>query len=302
MDAGHEAVRIEALTKEALAPFLDFCRAHRDGLDDSFLSEGDILKFELGPADPTFVAIGAGHGIIGAASLILGGIIKPSGRARLRVLYSLYDDPLLYGRLLSPIMEAAKGLTSIYVFIPDDNSKVTTAVERLGFILERTAYSMARKACDVLPYILPHGFSIRPFAGGLDERAWCEVRNRAFASLKGNDAPLAQEDVARMAEADGADGRMLMLLDGARPVGVVRGAFEELKGSLVFDIGPLAVLPGYQGKGLGRALLRAILAYAGERRTDAVLSVDSTNESALRLYSEEGFKKVKGFACYVLAL
>ncbi|HQJ24170.1 MAG TPA: N-acetyltransferase, partial [Bacillota bacterium] len=76
----------------------------------------------------------------------------------------------------------------------------------------------------------------------------------------------------------------------------------ELKGTLVFDIGPLAVLPGYQGKGLGRALLRAILAYAGERRTDAVLSVDSTNESALRLYSEEGFKKVKGFACYVLAL
>lgn len=299
--AGLEPVRVEELSAEGLACFLDFCRKHRDRLDDSFLSEDDLSAFGPGPSDPTYVAW-KGSRVIGAASLMIGGAFPSSGRARLRIFYSEDDDLLIYKRLLSLVSDAAEGLASLYCFIPDDMAELIAAVERLGFVLERVAYSMARKAGDVPRYVLPAGFSVRPFVAGSDENAWCEIRNSAFASLKGNSEPMTPEALSRMYEDDGAEGRMLMLLDGNRPVGVIRGAFEDRKGRRVLDIGPLAVLLEYQGKGLGRALLRALLSFAGDGFFDAALSVDSSNEPALRLYSKEGFTKDKGFACYALGL
>ncbi len=67
------------------------------------------------------------------------------------------------------------------------------------------------------------------------------------------------------------------------------------------NIGPVAVLPSYQGKGLGRVLLRAMLICAHEKSYKSViLSVNADNESALSLYTKEGFKKAEGFACLSL--
>ena len=69
------------------------------------------------------------------------------------------------------------------------------------------------------------------------------------------------------------------------------------------NIGPLAILPEYQGKGLGRQLLRASLQFAKEnsyKRT--ILSVNGENERAQALYIQEGFKQVEGVTCYQFEL
>lgn len=53
------------------------------------------------------------------------------------------------------------------------------------------------------------------------------------------------------------------------------------------EIHTLAVDPAYQRRGIGRALLRAVLEHAGE--ATVFLEVRTDNESAIQLYRSEGF-------------
>lgn len=65
------------------------------------------------------------------------------------------------------------------------------------------------------------------------------------------------------------------------------------------NIGPLAIIPEYQGQGLGRLLLRASLQFAKEKGYHkTILSVNGENERAQALYVNEGFRQVEGVACY----
>ena len=59
------------------------------------------------------------------------------------------------------------------------------------------------------------------------------------------------------------------------------------------DVATVAVLPAAQGRGLGRALLRALLAEAVRREVGAVLlEVRVGNEAARALYASEGFERL----------
>ncbi|MNW68105.1 ribosomal-protein-alanine N-acetyltransferase [compost metagenome] len=65
------------------------------------------------------------------------------------------------------------------------------------------------------------------------------------------------------------------------------------------NIGPLALLPEYQGKGLGRVLLRAALHLSKNKGYNrSILCVNAENERAQALYTGEGFKQVEAAACY----
>jgi GNAT superfamily N-acetyltransferase len=57
----------------------------------------------------------------------------------------------------------------------------------------------------------------------------------------------------------------------------------------VFEIVELHVLPEYQGRGLGRELLRALLDGCG-RRTAALSALELPDSPARRLYAGEGFE------------
>jgi ribosomal protein S18 acetylase RimI-like enzyme len=55
----------------------------------------------------------------------------------------------------------------------------------------------------------------------------------------------------------------------------------------------IAVVPNVRGKGIGSALLDALLARAREAGHDAIsLSVDKLNEGAIHLYEQYGFERV----------
>lgn len=55
----------------------------------------------------------------------------------------------------------------------------------------------------------------------------------------------------------------------------------------------LCVAPGHQGRGLGRRLLRRVLALARQRDADtAFLEVRASNQGAIRLYRAEGFDEI----------
>jgi mycothiol synthase len=77
------------------------------------------------------------------------------------------------------------------------------------------------------------------------------------------------------------------------------GNSDEYEGSPIVNIGPLAIIPEYQGRGLGRALLRASLSFAKEKGySRTILCVNAENERAKALYLDEGFKQVEAVTCY----
>ncbi|WHT49539.1 GNAT family N-acetyltransferase [Sporosarcina thermotolerans] len=67
----------------------------------------------------------------------------------------------------------------------------------------------------------------------------------------------------------------------------------------MLNIGTLALIPEYQGKGLGRQLLRKALEFGNSiGLPKTVLSANAENERAVNLYTKEGFKKEESVVCY----
>jgi ribosomal-protein-alanine N-acetyltransferase len=87
----------------------------------------------------------------------------------------------------------------------------------------------------------------------------------------------------------------------ARVETAAEGAFLVGYGGLAFVAGPpraeaeihtIGVDPAYQGRGIGRALLRGLLAIADSVRATVFLEVRTDNDAARGLYESEGFTTV----------
>jgi [ribosomal protein S18]-alanine N-acetyltransferase len=64
------------------------------------------------------------------------------------------------------------------------------------------------------------------------------------------------------------------------------------KGDLESSVHTIGVDPAWQGKGVGTALLRAMLAVADEVSAPVFLEVRTDNEPAIRLYEAHGFVRL----------
>lgn len=85
------------------------------------------------------------------------------------------------------------------------------------------------------------------------------------------------------------------------PGGAQEGPLVVGYGGLAFLTGPpqaeaevhtIGVDPAFQGRGIGRALLRGLLAAADARHATVFLEVRTDNEAARALYESEGFAVV----------
>lgn len=64
------------------------------------------------------------------------------------------------------------------------------------------------------------------------------------------------------------------------------------EGDREFEVHTIGVDPAYQGRGVGRTLLRRLLAIADDEDAAVVLDVRTDNEPALSLYRTHGFEVV----------
>ncbi|XID91949.1 GNAT family N-acetyltransferase [Paenibacillaceae bacterium WGS1546] len=293
-------MRVEALTEDRSQAFAAYCKKHRSEVDESFLYDEDLRDFEPNAENPTYVVVDEQGAIAGAASLILDDYRRRSGEARFRILHAESEDMACYEQLLQAILTHTAGLAGIYLFVPLVNETLSSFVERLGFKADRYAFLLVRENPELPEVNWPDHYEVRAFRPGQDEADWCAVRNPAFASLKGSETPITPDMVNKMTEAEEyiEDG-MMILYHRDKPVGAVRCADDEIDGRPIMNIGPLAVLPEYQGKGLGRSLLRTALRFAASKGYDrTVLCVNADNERAKALYVQEGFKQIEAVACY----
>ena len=133
-----------------------------------------------------------------------------------------------------------------------------------------------------------------------DAPAFRELRLRAL-----RDAPhafassLAQEEPCPLAEweervrraAAGPDEVGFFAVEGEAPVGMVGAYLDAREGEPdVAHLVAMWVAPEMRGRGVGSALTRAVLGWAGERGARLVkLWVTTTNLDAVRLYERCGF-------------
>lgn len=293
-------MKVEALITERLGDFREYCERHRMNLDDSFLYDEDLQNLQIDAENPTYILTDSRGGIKGAASLILDDYHRRGNRARFRIFHCESHEEQNYKMLFEEILKHTSSLNHVFLFVPLVNQNLQDVMGKLKFDVERYTFLLVREDLEVRDPSIPEGFEIRSFRPGKDEDAWCIVRNAAFSTLKGSETAITPEMVAKMpSESDYLDGGMMILYEDEKPVGVVRGADDEYEDSPIMNIGPLAILPEYQGKGLGRALLRASIKFSKEKGYKrCVLCVNADNEQAKALYLQEGFEQTEGVVCY----
>ncbi len=291
---------IEALGSERIADFVAYCKKHKHEVDESFLYDDDLRDFKPDEENPTYIVVNIENKIVATASLIMDEYNKRGRKARFRIFHSEINDLEIYQGLMSAILKHTDNLDSVFTFVPMVNEKLEEYIKGLNFSVERYSYLLVREDLEVPEIGLQEGYELRPFEEGKDEVIWCEVRNASFATLKGSETPVTPEMVSKMLASDEyIEGGLMILFHGNMPVGVIRGSDDEFEDAPIMNIGPIAVIPEYQGNGLGRTLLRAMLRFAKEKSYKRTyLCVNADNERAKALYLQEGFQQVEAVTCY----
>lgn len=292
-------MQAEKLLQKDKENFIAFCLKHRNKVDDSFLYDKDLENFTPDEENPTYIVKKDGN-IIAAASLILDDYHKRGRSGRFRIFYSEDNNPNTYSILLSEAIKYRREINKVFLFVPLTNSELSDNIKSIHFAVDRYVYLLIREITGPQVIDLPDGYSVREFQPDKEEEDWCYIRNTAFSNLKGNSTPITPEMVRKqVGSPEYLEGGLLFLMHNSNPVGIIRGANDDYEGEPAMNIGPLAILPAYQGKGLGRQLLRAALDFAQKMNyKKAVLCVNADNERAKELYLKEGFVQVEGVIAY----
>ncbi|MCH4889312.1 GNAT family N-acetyltransferase [Acidaminobacter sp. JC074] len=261
---------IKKLTEDLLDDFKDFIRQHPIKMDDYFTCDKALNDFNI--EDNISYLRYENNQIIGLMT------IMKAYDVRLRYAYALDDD-------LKDLHEACKSEVSSYkVFLEDDSDMLDIFLD-LGLTVERKVYALRRKVGDIEVPSLASSYRLEELKIPDDVETFTNIRNTAFVNLKGSRKRAPEEYLEGFqSEAYFKEGT-LMLYHEDKPVAVIKGAYED---DIIF-VGPIAVDPSYQGKGLGRYLLSSLIHASNNIKRDLELSVNADNEHALKLYTDLGF-------------
>ncbi len=204
-----------------------------------------------------------------------------------------------FGRQLVNGIIDASGDERLRLWAHGQQSPATAWAHEMGFVRERVLWQMRRSLFAPLPApTFPPGVAVRSFVVGRDEVAWVEVNNRAFASHPDQGHWSVDDVLVREREPwFDASGFFLAERDG-RLVGFHwtkvhgAGANGPHDHDPIGEVYVVGVDPTEQGHGLGPALTLRGLQYLRARGlAQAMLYVDETNTSAIKVYERLGFSR-----------
>lgn len=173
----------------------------------------------------------------------------------------------------------------LWAYIPE----LTQTAEAAGYTLERELHHMRLPLPLAERPRFPPEIAVRGFQEGVDEQAWLSGNNRAFEGHPENGAwGIPDLDRRRRRPWFSSEG-LRMAWDGETLAGF---CWTKVPSSRAGEIYVIAVLPGYQGRGLGKALLLEGIRhmYDSDNALACVLYVDATNLPAVNMYRSMGFR------------
>ncbi len=293
-------MKIETLNTERLADFVDYCKKYRFDHDESFLYDDDLESFKADENNPTYLLVDDENAIVGTASLTIMPYINHSKCGRFRIFHAEKPSAKAYDLMFEAIKQHIIDLDHLYLFIPEAKVEVGAIIQALDFEIYRYSWVLVRDNIEVPAFDFPDGFKLKSLQFNKDEADWCKVRNTAFAALKGSETPTQPEAITAFKdESEYVDGGLIMLYKEDEPIGIIRMTKEHENDKDYAFIGPLAVMPEYQGMGLGKNLLRAALSFGKTVNLPyGMLCVNAENDKAADLYLKEGFTKDTVMVCY----
>ena len=195
-------------------------------------------------------------------------------------------DEEAWGRLLDTLVRAIPRSRSHHLWITRDDD-LPRATGR-GWAVDRSLHEMHRSLPVDEDVVLPEGIEIRRFRRGVDDAAWLDVHNEAFAGHPEVGGMTVAELEMRL-EQEWFDEQGLLM--AWRDDELTGSCWTKLHPDGVGEIYLIGVRAGERGRGLGRQLVLAGLQYLADRRgaTDGMLYVDTANTAALSLYVRLGF-------------
>jgi mycothiol synthase len=204
--------------------------------------------------------------------------------------------------------EAARhaGPARLRLWAHGDHPSAGALALSLGFARARVLLQMRRSLYAPVPEpSLPDGVELRAFRPGIDDEAWVEVNNRAFADHPDQGGWTLHDLRVRMAEPWFDPQGFLLAVRGEELLGFhwtkVHGEVQRHPhpdGTAPHHHDPLGEVyvlgidPAAQGMGLGTSLTLAGLRYLRSRGLDqAMLYVDESNTTAIKLYTKLGFAR-----------
>lgn len=182
-------------------------------------------------------------------------------------------------------------------WLPEPGADALAA--RFGFVQDRTFWMMERPrgAAPPVPE-WPAGVTVRAFDGSERELAgWTDAYNDSFAEHYRFVPYSLEESRATIVGAGYRPDGTLLAWRGETCVGYAYNVLHAERG----EVSTLGTVRAARGLGLGRALLRAGVAWLEASSTLPVtLIVDGENENALTLYRQEGFEVARTRRVWVM--
>ncbi|MDJ0496836.1 MAG: mycothiol synthase [Acidimicrobiia bacterium] len=205
-----------------------------------------------------------------------------------------HRNPQVTGELITSLSQDVAG-TALVLW--SRSEYVSEAAETLGWKRGRTLWEMRRPLPVLdLDTSLPD-VQLTSFRMGMDEAAWLEKNNAAFAGHPENGDMTRRDLEKRMAQPWFDPDGFLLAWDGDVLVGSCWTKMHEDGSGEIYIIG---VIPSWEGRGLGRALVAVGLDYLSATRhaRKAMLYVESSNVRALELYDRLGFERTRAIQAF----
>jgi len=281
-----------------MADFMRYCAAHAAEHDESYIPDA---AWQFGDDYPTFVLTDKSGSVTGAAAAMLGPSFRSARRGRVAILHALAEPAVEhYGMLAHALMQAIEPyVDQAYLFFPEIDGAFRTVLDRIGFEFDRSVYLMGTTTMHASAPELPSGYAFEPVVQDDESSiaAFVAVRNRNFREVHGSSDARPEDIQDFVASKEFIPGGLLILRDPeSNSCGTLR--VERDDDGTAF-IGTISVDIAHRGKGLGKAIINKAVQVARQAGfTEAFLSVNATNKTALGLYEHNGFTVAKAMVCY----
>ena len=264
--------------------------------DSSFLPGRD---FSVTHEHPSYLLVDAGQ-TIGAVSLMRTPRFLGAGKGRFSILHSNRGRESDYARLLGAIRPHFQGLREVFLFLPEHQDQTAKILAGLGFQVERFSFVLQRSGPALPEPVFPEGVYVQPLSSGDRDgiRRFSACLNQEFKGLAGH-TPSSPEDIASwFADQSYLENGLCLLIKGGEAIGTI-AMMKDVDDQGAGEILAFGILPGQQGKGLGRSLFRYGFNFLLKwGLTPVFLAVNGENHTALKLYRSEGFHLIESVVCH----